>query len=177
MSVPSWIEDPDLWDEIYVGDAYFNETNVDVEGTPFGNELEVKKGNGADGATNKDKGYVPWKPKLSILIYSQEHWVQYDVLLQLYQPKPGKTGSPVVRITHPIFDLYKKNRFKIEKLHPIRHIGEGKWIAAFDLLEHFDAPKPQPKPKPNGDQQPAGSRRERLGLEYELNKPSAKPKP
>lgn len=177
MGIPSWIEDAELWDELYVGDAYFDETNVDIEGTPFGNDFDVKKAPGADGAPNKNKGYNPWKPKLSWLLWTQFHWEQYQVMLALYQPKPGKIAPPVVRFQHPIFDLYKKNRFKIEHVYPLKHTGQGIWLASLDLLEHFDAPKVIPKPKPNADDAPAGSRRERLGLEYELNKPSNNAKP
>lgn len=176
--VPSWIEDPDLWDEIYIGDAYFDETNVDIEGTPFGNEFDVKKSKGSDGASITDQGYRPWQPKVSVLLWTQFHWEQYQVLLALYQPQPGKKGTKVVRFQHPIFDLYKKNRFKIEFIYPLKHQGAGKWLMQLDIVEYFEVPKPKPKPKPNGDEAaPEGSRRERIGLEYELNKPSAKPKP
>ncbi len=165
-----WGDDSDAYDTIAIGEAFFENTKIDISGD-LENAFDVKKAPGADGAPSTNKGYDPCRPTVTWVLWTKEHFETYEAMLAIVQPKPGKVAPPVVRVIHPILWLYKKERFKVTKLHMLKYLGSSQWEARIDLLEHFDAPKPVAKPK-NNEQAPKGSRRERLGLEYQLNKPS-----
>ena len=145
MGVPSWFDSPLSWDQLAIDEFYFLDTNVEVDGD-FGNEWDVKKAAGADGAPATNKGYEPCKPKLTWHLWNETHFTTYASMLEKIQPKPGKTPPPVVEVIHPQFLLVKKTKFRIAKVHTLKHLGKQIMQAQFDLLEYFANPKPVPKP-------------------------------
>jgi hypothetical protein len=176
MGVPFWYDDPDAWDRIEIAGFEFADTDVDVDGD-LGNDFDVQKAAGADGAPATNKGYDPCKPKVSFALYTKEHFETYQALLAKVQPKPGKTPPPVVDVIHPKLQLVKKQKFKITKLHLPKKNGIGILVAAFDLLEYFPDPKPVPKPADTSAKDDFNTGR-RAFLEPEAEtRPSKTPKP
>jgi hypothetical protein len=147
MGVPFWAEDPDAWDRLEIDIFVFDETKVDIEGD-LGNEWDVKKAAGADGAKETNKGYDPCKPKLTWTLYRLEDLSTYEALLTAVQPKPGKTAPPIISVVHPLMQMHKKEKFRIEKIHFLKYLGQQQWQAQFDLLEYFAEPKKVAKAAP-----------------------------
>lgn len=148
MGVPFWLEDTNAWDRVAIDGFEFAETQVSVDGD-FGNDFDVKKSPGADGAPATNKGYDPAKPKLTWLLYSWDHYLEYEALLKKLAPRPGKTqGAEFVEIVHPQLQLVGKSKFRIARIHMLKKVGPQMMEAQFDLLEWFATPKPIPKPKP-----------------------------
>jgi hypothetical protein len=148
MGVPFWQEDTNAWDRVEIGGVEFAETQVDVEGD-FGNDWDVKKSPGADGAPATNKGYEPCRPKLTWLLYLWDHFDAYVELLAKVQPRPGKTAPPEIEVVHPQLQLVGKVKFRIVKIHTLKKVGPQMMQAQFDLLEYFPTPKPiPPKPAP-----------------------------
>jgi hypothetical protein len=147
MAVGSWIESPGEWDRLIIDDFAFDETEVNVDGD-FGNDWDVKKAPGADGAPATNKGYEPCKPKITWVLWLEVHWETYQELLDKVQPRPGKTPPAVITVFHPQLAIVKKSKFKIAKVHTLKKVGPQQLEACFELIEHFDAPKPVPSPKP-----------------------------
>jgi hypothetical protein len=149
MAVSYWMDDPDSWDSLeFSGDGWkvlFEGLPVEVDGD-FGNDYDVKKSPGADGAPATNKGYDPCKPKVSWTLWTFDHWLAYQELLDRAQPKPGKTPPIVVTVVHPQLQLVKKSRFRIAKINTLKRVGPHMMQAQFELLEFFDAPKVIPKP-------------------------------
>lgn len=136
-----WTEAPEGWNSLVINETGFTDTKVEVDGE-LGNEFDVKKAPGSDGATETNKGYEPCKPKVSWVLYTNDHFRDYQALLADVQPKPGKTGPSVVSIFHPQIQLHRKERFYVTKIHFLKHIGSNQMQAVWELLEYFPAPKP-----------------------------------
>lgn len=180
MAVPFPTTDPELWDILRIADWTWSETNVDIDGD-FGNELDVQKAAGSDGAPARDKGYEPCKPSVTWTLYTEEHFTQYEGFLLTSQPKPGKTGAQVVVVSHPLLQLYKKERFTVAKIHLLKHQGKGMWQGRVDLVEWFPAPKAKKTDVPDA----AAEKRAREASEvlqqynpaFDRTKPGEKVKP
>jgi hypothetical protein len=175
-SVPFWDDGAsgvDAWDRLEINSLVFEKTNVEVDGD-FGNEWDVKKSPGADGAPATNKGYEPCKPKVSWLLWTIEHFDTYAALLDKVQSKPGKAPPVVLEVIHPQLQLVKKSRFRIAKIHLLKKVGPQQMQACFELLEYFDSPKPIPKPDANV--RPPDDKRERAVYDIDF-KPSKTVKP
>jgi hypothetical protein len=172
MGVPSWNEDPDAWDRIEINGFEFAETEVDVDGD-FGNDFDVKKAPGADGATLTNKGVEPIKPSVKWTLWKDEHWDIYQALIAKVYPYPGKTPLPLVEVIHPQLQLLKKVQFRLVRVHTLKRVGPQMMQAQFDLLEYFPVPKSIPKPAPAVTTRT----RERAIIERETSKPSVNPSP
>lgn len=171
-------EDWDSWDRVTIQGVLFDETVVDIDGD-LGNDFDVKKAPGADGAPSIDKGYSPCQPKLTWTLWTDEHRAAYRKLLALVQPKPGKQAPPIITVVHPQMTLHKKEKFKIAKLHFLKKVGPQMQQAQFDLIEYFPTPKAIAKPSTTSD---TGSLRDKNGNPTltelrETNKPSKSPRP
>lgn len=175
MPIPSWNEDPDAWDRIDINGFIFHDTSVDVDGD-FGNDFDVKKAPGADGATLTNKGVEPIKPSVRWVIYNEVHWLIYQALIAKVYPKPGKTPLPLLEVIHPQLQLLSKLQFRLVRVHTLKKVGPQQLEARFDLLEYFKAPKPVPKPQVT----PATKWERERRVDYDPNffrKPSAEVKP
>ena len=173
MSVPSWFEDPELWNMVIIADVVFRETDVQVTGSPITNKWDIQKSGTADGAPSKDQGYQPWQPSLQVSIWNQELYEAYVDLLRIAQPRPGKTGSkPIIVVSHPRFQIHGIEKFRLEKLHPLKKVDSYREMMQVDLLQYFPEPKPIPPPATPAEPQPNYGRRGELGLELEQFKPS-----
>lgn len=132
------------WDRVKINEFLFDQLKVDVDGD-LGNDWDVQKSPGADGAPANNKGYDPIKPKLTWELRTPNHWSTYKKLLASVQPKPGKKAPVIITVVHPQLVLLKKEKFKIAKIHTLKKSGLQLMTAQFDLLEHFDKPKKIPK--------------------------------
>jgi hypothetical protein len=147
MTVSSWFENPGEWDSLEINGILFEETKVEVDGD-FGNDFDIKKAPGADGATLTNKGVEPIKPSIKWVLWTEEHWEAYGALLNEVYPKPGKTPLPLLDVYHPQLQLLSKSRFRLVRVHTLKQVGPQMMEARFDLLEYFAVPKPIPKPAP-----------------------------
>lgn len=145
MGIPSWLDDPASWDRIEINGFEFAETKVDVDGD-FGNDFDVKKAPGADGATLTNKGVEPIKPTVKWLLYTEEHWATYQEMMKKIYPFPGKTPLPLLEVVHPQLQLLSKLKFRLVRVHTLKPVGPQQVEARLDLLEYFDKPKTPPKP-------------------------------
>jgi hypothetical protein len=159
MGVPSWFDDPDAWDRVEINGFEFAETKVDVDGD-FGNDFDIKKAPGADGATLTNKGVEPIKPQLKWELWKLEHFEIYEAMLPKVYPYPGKTPLPLLTIIHPQFQLLKKSQFRLARLHTLKKVGPQIMQAQFDLVEYFAASKTPPKPKTVPDEKYTRERRQ-----------------
>lgn len=145
MGEPFWADDPELWNRLYIEDIVFDETDVQIDGA-FGTNWDVQTAPGTDGPPGINKGYEPVKPKITWMLYTEEHQRSYEFLLSLVQPKPGKQAPKVsVTVVHPLLRMHKKEKFKIALIHLLKPVGGSQMQATWDLIEHFDAPKQIPK--------------------------------
>lgn len=143
--IPSWNEDTGAWDSIIINGYKFEETLVEVDGD-FGNDFDVKKAPGADGATLTNKGVEPIKPTVKWLIYDDGMWELYQQMLAQVYPYPGKTPLPLLEVIHPQLQLLKKAKFRLVRVHTLKKTGPQIMQAQFDLLEYFAEPKKIPAP-------------------------------
>ena len=147
MPVPFWGDDPDAWNRLGIGSTVefvFDKTSVTIEGD-LGNDWDVKKSPGADGAKATNRGYDPCRPKVVWTLYTAEHFATYQALLEDVQPRPSKQAPVVIEVSHPDLDLHKKRRFRIAKIHLLKKLGPEQKQAQFDLIEYFPEPKKIPK--------------------------------
>lgn len=178
MGVPSWVTDPASWDRIEINGFVFEETKVEVDGD-FGNDFDIKKAPGADGATLTNKGVEPIKPQIKWVIYNDAMWGTYQALLAKVYPYPGKTPLPLLEVIHPQLLLLKKAQFRLVRVHTLKPVGPEMMQAQFDLLEYFkQAKKVQPPAPPIPDRNSADrGERPLYDIDFQKNKPSNKPKP
>lgn len=181
MPVPFPTTDPELWDILRIADWTWDATSVTVEGD-FGNELDVQKAPGSDGAPARDKGYDPCKLQVTWTLYTESHFIQYEGFLATNQPKPGKTGAQVVVISYPLLQMYKKERFTISKIHLLKFLGKGMWQGRVDAVEWFPAPKKKSTDVPNANATSAAALRDQEVLKqynpaFDRQKPGQKVKP
>ena len=173
MGVPVWGDDPAAWDRIEINGFEFDETKVDIDGD-FGNDFDIKKAPGADGATLTNKGVEPIKPSAKWLLYTSDHWDTYQALIAAVYPYPGKTPLPLLEVIHPQLQLLKKAKFRLQRVHTLKVVGKQILEARFDLVEYFDTPKKVPSPSPTVV---ASRERERDFVLLEEFKPSKNAKP
>lgn len=174
MGIPSWFQDAGAWDRLEINGFEFD-TEVEIDGD-FGNDFDVKKAPGADGATLTNKGVEPIKPQVKWLLYDDTTWDTYQALLAKVYPYPGKTPLPLLEVIHPQLLLLKKTQFRLVRVHTLKKAGPQILRAQFDLLEYFAAPKkiqPPAPPVPNKE----GEDRPRAIYDTEFFKPSNNPKP
>lgn len=167
MAVPFWADDPDSWSRLEINGFVFEGLPVDVDGD-FGNDFDVKKAPGADGATLTNKGVEPIKPSVRWTLYTAEHFAVYQEMIDKVYPHPGKTPLPLLEVIHPQLLILKKSKFRLVRVHTLKKVGPQQKEARFDLLEYFAAPKPVKPPAP-----PVPTRtREVAIIEFETSKPS-----
>ncbi len=174
MPISDWVEDPGAWDRLEISGFVFEATDVEVEGS-FGNDFDVKKAPGADGATLVNKGVEPIKPTIRWTLYTSEHAGLYGQAVDKFQPRPGKTPLPLITVIHPQLQHFKKAQFRIVRMHTLKKVGPGMMQAQWDLLEYFAEAKTTPK----SDTTPStpSRTRERAITELETSKPSNNPAP
>lgn len=124
---------------------WFKETNVDVEGA-LENEWDKKKAGGQDGARATDKGYQLYEPKITWLLYNEEHYQTYLALLEAIRPQRGKKVKPVLFVSHPQIAESGVVKFNVAKIHPKKFIAVDQWEVGLELIEWVAAPKPTKKP-------------------------------
>jgi hypothetical protein len=163
------MEDASEWDRVEINGYIFEETKVDIDGDGFGNDFDVQKAAGADGATLNNKGVEPIKPSVKWLIYNEFHWTAYQALVEEIYPYPGKTPLPLVKVVHPQLVLLKKEKFRLARIHPLKPTGNQIMEARLDLVEFFEKAKKAQPPSTTG----AATRTRQAAIrELETNKPS-----
>lgn len=168
MATPSWIADPGAWDRLEINGFVFDSV-VDVDGD-FGNDFDVQKAPGADGATLNNKGVEPIKPSVRWQLYTEEHWGTYEAMIAAIYPYPGKTPLPLLDVQHPQLQLLKKRMFRLARVHTLKKVGPQICEARLDLVEYFA--KPKTIKKPSTDVPVANERRVRTVYEIQSTKPS-----
>ena len=64
-------------------------------------KVDKKNGPGLDGATLTWHGYEPPEVTLKILLWTEDHWNQWQDLLPFILPRPGKPPADPFTINHP----------------------------------------------------------------------------
>lgn len=139
------------WDRVQFG-SYVVPGLASVTGLTIGQDVDVKKAKGKDGATLEDNGLEPAKFNVEIQL-NEELWPAFQEVLPNIDPRrPGATRTPI-EIVHPATALVNVREIVIRKINIGRPTARSGLKVVFECLQWFPAPKPKKttnKPKDAG---------------------------
>lgn len=139
MSLAYWADNTLLWDTLILGGEVW--PGVPTIETTLGRAVDEQRVKGSDGAFLVDQGYDPAKIKITIRMWLEEQWREYQRLLPSVHPRTkGGVRSPV-QIAHPEPNSKGVTQIYITGIGPLL-IDRGLGTATLDAIEWFPAPKP-----------------------------------
>lgn len=143
---PSWIEDPDAWDRVQIGDFYLPGLCT-VMGLESGIDVDVKKTKGKDGATSEDNGIDPAKFDIEVHLIDDEDFRSWLSIFPKINPRrPGAARQPL-EVVHPEPNLLGISQIIVKNIRCGVPSARGGKKYTLQCQEYFPAPKPVNKSK------------------------------
>jgi hypothetical protein len=115
---PSWLEQPDLWDEVQLGgDRLPGICEVDPE---IGRKIDARKGAGADGANVVDKGFDLGKFTITVVLWKEAHHAAWETLLPKILPRRRVTDRQALEVVNPSVNQLGINAVYVTKVSGLR---------------------------------------------------------
>ncbi len=116
------ILNPTWWDVVNVA-GVVSPGLCEVGEFTKGNEWDVKKGKGSDGATLTYVQRKPAKGKLKFYLWTSQHFVQWSTFYANFKYDPTKKDVQAVEIFHPSLAAIELHAFVTEDITNIVHEG------------------------------------------------------
>lgn len=127
--------DPAAWDYVIVADRALPCLREYPEADP-GRKLDAKSAAGSSGGRIVDKGYDLAKVKVTISLWTPDHFRVWGELLEVIQPRAGRRRD-AVSIYHPALESVGVSSVVVEKIQSIRHSGTaGIFKAGFESIQY-----------------------------------------
>jgi hypothetical protein len=113
-----------------------------ITGLSVGQDIDVKKQKGNDGAVLEDNGLEPAKFNIEVQL-NEQLWPAFQEVLPSIDPRrPGASRSPL-EIVHPATALANVREIVIRKISIGVPTARGGLKVVFECLQWFPAPKPK----------------------------------
>jgi len=113
-----------------------------IVGLELGQEVDVKKAKGTDGAVLEDNGISPAKFNIELRL-SEALWPAFqEVLPKVDHRRPGGPRSPL-EIVHPLTASLGIRQIVVRKVRPSMPTARGGMRWVFECLQWFPEPKPK----------------------------------
>jgi hypothetical protein len=143
---PSWIDDPDAWDRVQIGDIFLPGICT-VLGLETGIDVDIKKTKGKDGATSEDNGIDPAEFDIEVHLVDADDWRAWLLVFPKINPRrPGAARQPQ-EIMHPEPNSLGISQITITKVRAAPPSPRGGKKYVIHVQEFFPAPKPANKAK------------------------------
>jgi hypothetical protein len=155
MAQPGWTGDggsaDSAWNRVQLG-PYVLPGICTITGLAVGQDLDVKKQKGQDGAVMEDNGLEPAKFNIEVQI-NEELWPMFQEILPRIDPRRAGASRSPLEIVHPLPNILDIREIVIKRVVPTSPTASRgmKWV--FECLQWFPAPKPKKtttKPKDAG---------------------------
>lgn len=155
MTQPGWTGDggsaDSAWNRVQLG-PYVVPGICTITGLAVGQDLDVKKQKGKDGAVMEDNGLEPAKFNIEVQI-NEALWPMFQEILPRIDPRRAGASRSPLEIVHPLTDILNIREIVIKRVIPTSPTASRgmKWV--FECLQWFPAPKPKKtttKPKDAG---------------------------
>lgn len=108
------IEQRDPWSVAYLAGNRLP-GRATVEGSTQ-RKIDVKNGPGLDGATMTHQGYEPAEVTITLLMWTEQQWADFERIIPQLQPKPGKPPAFPMGLEHPAAAVMGITRVYVEKV-------------------------------------------------------------
>ena len=149
------ISNPEWWHFIVVGGIKIT-TPCELDGFARVNGWDVKKGKGADGATETALGKEPSKGKIKFFLWTAQHFLDWSTQYALFKYDGTKKNVEAIDIWHPALAAVEINAFVTEEITPPMHAGLGLYTITVSLLEFLPAPPKSAVSTPSKSKSDAG---------------------
>lgn len=148
MAQPGWTGaggSADLaWNRVQLG-SYVLPGVCTVTGLRTGQQIDVKKQKGTDGAVIEDNGIEPARFRIEVRL-NEELWLAFQDVLQYIDPRrPGAARSPLP-IIHPAPNFLNIREILITSITMGAPSARNGLLVTLACLQWFPQPKPQKKP-------------------------------
>ena len=118
---------------------------------PRTHKWDVKVGKGTDGATQTYVGKPPAEGKLTIQLWTAEHFAAWDAFsaLLLTYDATKQTPTPAT-IYHPSLVPLRISAVVVKEIGNVQHVGHGLYEVKVELLEYTPPPKSSAVSTPTG---------------------------
>lgn len=149
------IKNPQWWDVVNVA-GVVSPAVCEVGEFTKGNEWDVKKGKGSNGATLTFVQRKPAKGKIKFYLWTSQHFVQWSTFYAVWKYDPTKKKTQAVDVFHPSLAAIELSAFVTEEITNIIHEGNGKYSMTVSLLEYFPPPPDSAVSTPDGSKDGPG---------------------
>ncbi|MEW5858395.1 MAG: hypothetical protein AB1861_13590 [Cyanobacteriota bacterium] len=148
--VPWWYstEEPLSWDMCQLGGEWIP-GKVSVSGSGIKRNVDVKKSKGKEGATITDQGADLARFTLTVQVWGEQDWQDYQNLLATINPRAKGSKISPVEVVHPAINLLGVKRIYIDSIG-VSMIEKGILTQELSAIEWVDKPpsaKTSPKTK------------------------------
>lgn len=131
---PPWAASDD-WDTLSLGPHRLpGIVQIDIA---LGDEMDVKKPQGGNGATITRKGENPSKGTIKVLIQNDDQWAEWVALVPIIWPRknPRRTATPY-QVDHPKFALYSIDAINISDIKDAAQKTGDSYTITLEWTEH-----------------------------------------
>lgn len=138
MSEVDWIQDPEAWNTVRLGDH----TLPGIAEVTMGKKRKVdfKYADGKDGGTSTDKGSEPARLKIRLTMNARQWREEWVPLLPYLEPSEGKPRGPF-GIVHPEPNSRKIEAVEILAINADPPKAKSGYRADLDVQQWFPRPK------------------------------------
>ena len=149
MSLPWWDSTPNAptqldgtaWDYITIGNMELPGVLEDLPKAEPGRKVDKKNGPGIDGATLTWHGYEPPEVTIKLLLWTEDHWAEWQRILPVLLPRPGKPPATPFAIDHPMLAAYGITEVAILKTPTLEKSGRPGVMRATIVAQQWVKPK------------------------------------
>jgi hypothetical protein len=102
-----------------------------------GRKVDKKNGAGLDGATLTWHGFEPPEISIKLLLWTAEHWREWQEILPVILPRPGKPPANPFAIDHPALTAYGITQVMVTKISLPEKAGQHGVMRVTITCEHW----------------------------------------
>lgn len=146
------IDSPQVWDVVVISGVTCPGIMKDGNLGEWkrSHDFDVKKGKGTVGATVTFTSKPPAEGTITFLLWTPDHFAQWDQFLPLLKYDPTKQTVSAVDIYHPALDAIDVASVVTTKIGNINHDGKQLYSLPVDFLEYFPTPNLSAVSTPTG---------------------------
>ncbi len=152
LDINHWDADPKLWQVLRIND--WDAPGVAQVECTIGRKLDDKSAGGSDGGTITDKGYTLAPVRVTLKIWTAQHWADMQDLLDKLQARRNLAQRDPVSMFHPAIACLGVEKVVLKDMgSPRPSSTPGAYEVTFNFLEY----NPPPRSASSRTRRPSGT--------------------